>query len=492
MNTLGLALKTPWIASPRSSRWLALVVMVLCAVSAALAAHGLDGRSRLLICGLLWGMAIGVWWLLVAGNALFVARDARILRLPSLGHVANASVVVMAALTVWLPALLLAAVLGHALAWLVVFSLAAVLCMLFLLLPSGLAVIAIIAGSAALNLLHPRLPPAHELLPLGALATCALFAPAAWQWFRLQRREAPATLGYGVPLIWSLRLQAIHGFGMRSANQDMIMARASATWLAPTPDLHGLGPARPVRSLRVALGRTVMPQTWASVLRQISLSCTLIIVFTVLPLGAQMHNHDFRAVMQALILPHAGALGMPVIIACVIGALAVLIFPVPVRARWSQASAELPLLALLPGLGDAADARRHVVRAALAQTARVCVIEFVILCGLAAWARVLPQALPLSALTVACTAALAAACILGELAARPISRLVLGAVGCVLLAVVGIAMGVGFSASGFDPRTWLPLAAALVLLLALLLGFCWRGWHAYARRAHPFLLGAHR
>lgn len=490
MNTFAALLKTPWIASPRSSRWLALVVALLCATSAALAAHGLQGRDRVIICTVLWGGAIVVWWLLVAGNALFVARDAVMLRLPALQRLANASVFANALLTVLLPALVFTSVFGHPWFWLVGFSLAATCCMLFLLLPSWLTVAAIFGSSIGLNLLHPKVTSPQLLLELAIAPTLALIALAAWQWLRLQRRAAPATLGFNIPLIWSLHLQSIHGFGARQANLDAAMARASRSWLSPVPDLHALGPLQPVRSIRVALGRTVMPQTWRSVLRQIGLSLTFILVFTGLPIAAQMGNHDFRAVMDALILPHAGALGMPVMIACVIAAVAAATFPVPVRARWAAGAAELPLLGLLPGLGDLAAARRNVMRAALTQTLHVILVEFIVLCALGVWARALPGAIVFSALSATCTAALAAACILGVLGARPLSRLLQIVLGCVLLLLVGLAMACGFASDGFDARTWLPLVAALALLLALLLALCRRGWRAFSQRPHPFLASA--
>ena len=88
------------------------------------------------------------------------------------------------------------------------------------------------------------------------------------------------------------------------------------------------------------------------------------------------------------------------------------------------------------------------------------------------------------------TGALAAACILGVLGARPLSGVLIFVLGCVLLLLVGGAMACGFSGGGFDARTWLPLAAALALMLALLVALGRRGWRAFERRPHPFLASA--
>lgn len=490
MNALGAMLKTPWIASPRSSRWLGVIVGLLCAAATVAAMHGLQGRDALMIGAMAWSAAISCWCLLVAGNALFLARDATVLCLPSLRRITNASVVVHAVLFVLLPALLLGALAGHALFWLIAFSLAAAVCMLFLLLPSALTVAVIMGASLGLQLWHPQLPAKHVLLDLAIAPTALLVALAAWQWLRLQRRAAPVSFGYKVPMIWSLRLQQIHGFGALRADPDKLMARASSSWFTPVPDLASIGPAQPVRSIRVALGRNAMPQTWTSVARQVALSLTIVVLFSGLPLAAQMGNHDFRVLMAAMFLPHAGSLGMPVIIACVLAALAALVFPASVRARWAAGAAELPLLALLPGLGDAANARRHVLRAALTQTVRAAAIEFVILCVLAIWSGAVPNGIVFAVLGVACTAALAAACILGVLAARPLSQWLVGPLTGVLLLVVGLAMAVGFGrAGGFGASATLPLAGALLVLLAILLALCRRGWRTFARRAHPFLVG---
>lgn len=490
MNHVAMLLKTPWIASSRSSRWLALIVVLLCAATLAAVVHGMHGHDALIISALAWCAAIGCWCLLVVGNALFVARDSTALCLPSLRRVANASVIVHTLLFVLIPALALGALMGHWLVWLVGFSLAAVVCMLFLLLPSTLTFVTMMGVSLGMQLWHPHPLPKQLLPELAIVPTVLLAVLAAWLWRRLQRRDLPTSFGYNVPLIWALRLQQIHGIGALRADPDKLMARTRWSGFMPTPDLAGLGPARPARSIRVALGRSPMPQTWTSVARQVGLSLGILVVFTVLPFAAQMGNHDFRAIMTTLFLPDAGSLGMPVVIGCVVAALATVVFPATVRARWSAGSAELSLLALLPGLGDPAAARRHVLRAVLTQTLRAAVVEFVVLCALGAWVHALPGAVVFSALSVACTVAMAVVVIVGTVAARPLPRVAFVVLATLLPIVVGLAMACGFAAGGYDATIWWPLIAALAVLLWVTGWLCRRAWRAFVLRPHPFLAGA--
>lgn len=489
MKAILLALKTPWIASPRSSRWLALFVVAVCTVSAVLAAHGLQGRARLVTCGALWCVAVGVWWLMVAINALFMARDAIALRLPRIRRAANASAALYALLAVPLPAVAFALMLGHLFAWLVCFTLAVAASVLFLLLPGWLCIALLIGQGLLFNThwLHLKVPRLHALPFDALLPTLVLVALAAWRWFRVQRQAMPGALAFGNPVIWNLRFQSMQGFlGLRGRRADTMLARSTRGWFAPEVNLRGLGPGRPARSIRVALGRSVMPKTSASWLRQWCLSLAFIALFT-LPEFVQMGNHDFRAIMAAMVLPQHGGFGFPMVVAAVMAAIATLGFAIPIQSRWTTAAAELPMLAQLPGLGDARRVKQHVAQACLSQTLFAGAIEFVALCALGVWAHVMAGAALFACLCALCTIALAAACIFGILGGRPLSWWTTAVLTMLLVCLCVAAMWAAFSRAGFNAHAWLPLIAALLLMLGVLAALALRGWRALERRPHPFL-----
>ncbi|HEX7370490.1 MAG TPA: hypothetical protein VF284_09470 [Rhodanobacteraceae bacterium] len=492
MNMLLQTLRTPWIASPRSSRWLALVVVVLCGFSAAIAAHGLEGKAALAVPALVWSAGIGVWLWLVAINAIFMARDATKLRLPHARRAANASMLCYILLSVPLPALLFSLALGHALAWLVCFALAEAVALLFLLLPGWLVFVVIIGQSAVINMhiVHFKTPTPHQLALDLIAPTVAIAALAAWRWFALQRASFPMVLGFSKPVLWGLRLQSFKGTSLRDRNGDALLARSSRTWLAPVANLRGTGPDAPIRSLRVALGRDAMPKTAASFLKQWGYATAFFTVIVGAQLLAEGSNHDLRQIFAVLITPQRRGFVLPIIIAGVFALIPVLTTGLSLRSRWSSNAAELPLLAMLPGLGDPARARPRVVIACLTATLQMVAGEIVVLCALAAWTHVFFGALPFIVLSAACTLALPAASVLGTLGARPLGNWTLIALTLLLMLLCAVAMVAGFSRDGFNVHTWPALLGALILMLVVLGAFCLRGWRALARRPHPFLATA--
>jgi hypothetical protein len=156
-----------------------------------------------------------------------------------------------------------------------------------------------------------------------------------------------------------------------------------------------------------------------------------------------------------------------------------------VQRRW-RGSADLGLLALLPGLGGAA-ATPHVLRAALWGPA----IGFIALwaCMLAGIALTAPGGLAelLATLFVLEMAALMVMAVLGSMAGLGMRLAVKIAIGVVLI-VLGDS---GFTLAFVSPSGSVAMEGAVVLGWLLLIAWTarrgWLAWRLLLRRPHPFL-----
>jgi hypothetical protein len=478
-------LKLPWITSTRFSRWLAAFTVMLGAVLTALAAIALHDHDRRVLCGVLWSSAIASWWLLVVCNALWLGRDATALRLPGVRRAANRSVLLHAVLTVVLPALAFGYVMGHGLFWLVTFTSVVAGLMLFLLLPSWLMLALCLAPLLLPLFVHA--PLSLHGLSWGFAALLAMITLDAWCWFRLLNMQTPAMTSLGRPAIWNLRYQATHGFlGTRNCNGDGMLASSSRTWLAPIIDLRDVGPNDPVRGIRVALGRAVMPQTWFSILRQGAFGLGMGVLPSLL---IALCNRDARVVDAFLFLPNRGWFMLPMLVG-LIALMTSFMAAMSIRARWSGASAELALLALLPGLGAPDAAKRHALRACLGQPLLILVAAFAILAALGFVAHALPAVLVYAFLCLSGCAVFVTSIVLGTLGGRPLSRITMTAMTIVLLSLTSVTLSLapGHAALHAD------LLGSVLIVWSLACGVCalliLRGWRALLHRPHSFLANA--
>jgi hypothetical protein len=163
-----------------------------------------------------------------------------------------------------------------------------------------------------------------------------------------------------------------------------------------------------------------------------------------------------------------------------------------VHQRWKRTNAELPLLALLPGLGDAR-ARRHVLlRAAFGTPVKVQLL--LLACVLAA-----ALVMHLSGLAVLLVA-LAQLAAVGAMAAQVLCTLGGYKPHVGVLASIYVVLAVLFCLSTFvpllsaDEHPWSGLAllepallASWIVLAAVLLWLGRRGWRGLLARPHPFL-----
>lgn len=485
-------LRPPWIASARTSRWFALVVLIALAVAEAFVLGMMQGKPRAAAAGFTWCAALALWWLLVVPNALWLARDATALGLPRIRRLANTSVLAHAVLTGAIPAIVFALVMGHPLVWCVGFALTITCCLLFMLLPGSVLLVLWLGFIVIANLhvIHFKAATPDRLALYGAVLALALAGMTVWRWSRVIAMPSAAGTGLGKPFMWNLHLQAARGFGGLFGRQsDAAMARGARAWLTPQPDLRRVGPAHPVRTIRVALSRNTMPKSLASQLRLTAFA----LIFAAVGAGQivlQGAHHNLHQMLTSLLLSNAGGAGLASSFAAIAPILAVGIFGWRLLSRWTAANNELPLLHLLPRLGSATVVRRSTAIACLVNVAYVVVIEWALLYAGGLLAHSSIASVIFATLCSATTFALTAAITLRALGGKPLNGLLVVALTILTAAVCTMAMSITLAASHADVARAASLAVALLIMLVVLIAIGYDGWRALQRRPHPFLANA--
>lgn len=316
-------------------------------------------------------------WAGVLSQSLLLAREAYHLRLPTLGREVSTSLGLYALLTIALPALLLA--------W----------------LGGNVAVVLTEIGmGAGLGMAYATLPP--------YLGICACFVPSlrdhAGSWLPMPSASPDRFLAWAVPcvvLLWLLiggfwRSAVRRDFGLSNAQKPIMLnlrtrawygrshssylevqqIRRRWRWAQPVADLRHCGPNHPVRSLRIALGGWSMPQTPASRWRQLG----ILLASMLLPICVMaVASHDDDVLRSIVDNANVLAFGL-----CIVGAVMALAQVQTLQRRWSRHNAELPLLALLPGLGDAVRIKRELLLANLLPTLGMQALLMLAMLGLAA------------------------------------------------------------------------------------------------------------
>jgi hypothetical protein len=309
-----------------------------------------------------WALVNALLWVFLANN-LLLARNARALRLPMLEREALISLGLYAAPAIALPALFLSWAGGHLLAVTIVLLFGAGLGAAFALLPAYIAMFALFADEipAALSPWLP-LPMQPGFNTWAGSLVALLWVVLAWRIHglssgdhSLQAPNGPAVLVYRrLGLGWG-QAASVSGWGQRTPGQG-------PAWSQPSVDLRGCGPGHAERSLRVALGGWWMPQTRRSRLWQCVLLLAGFVVgglFLWVQAVADRHDH------AANLATDLGGAGNVVFFGTLMSALLAIGTVRLLYRRWGNVNAELPLLALLPGLGHVHAAKRSLLRASL-------------------------------------------------------------------------------------------------------------------------------
>jgi hypothetical protein len=411
MSRLGALLLMPWVASVRYARLLAVLfiggaLFVACVMAATGEAHA---HREIFI--LVLGFAVWSLWGSYLGSNLMLVRSARALCLPRMQHDADLSLLLFVVPSLALPVALCWVLGATPLLAAAVFTAAAALGLAYMLLPLWIG-FPLLMGTVFTIMTHGL----NESLFACWSAAAILVAIDVLRWWQLRTATEVARDGMrAAALFYCYRGDAMANGGWFGFAQRFLPERVTVPLHA---ELQGVGPHHIVRSVRFALGGFGMPKPFASRLQDIGRLLAFVWVFVLFGLLAPLLASPTPADGARGIILHWGSplLTFGSLMTCCI---AVNVFAGRARALWRKPDAELPLLALLPGLGSGAAGKRSAVTALLAPPgvflACTCAVLGIAMPALhaTAWAY--------AALALCCAGALAliVAVTLASLAGRP-------------------------------------------------------------------------
>ncbi|MDA3913372.1 hypothetical protein [Oleiagrimonas sp.] len=497
------ALLAPWMAAPVSMRWLIGSVTLLCALASLGLCLFSPFGDRATASVFVFCPAVGLIWVYLLPNTLLLYHQARDLCLPGVQRDVQLSLVLYAGLSTALPALLLGLDHAQVATATLVLGLTALVPFLYTTLPRVFSLFLCFLPLLLSNL-HAHwqpAPPGEPGFTLWASPLAgALLLLAAYRWRRLTHQDVYFT-GLMRPVVFGLNQnlrQLLKGDGYvpaRPALDPIRLLIQRPSWLQPDVDLRHTGPQYRHRSLRVALGGTWLPERPWSRLRRMVLSMVFfipLILIWVLVLHTSNQQDLAFAVIRA---DDALLIQIGLGIACWMVALA---HATTIRRKWGRPNNEIPLLALLPGLGHGEAEHRHLLLAVVGQPLLQLLALGVLMVVLGRLAGLdLPGMIFLSLTAPACIAMAVADLLLtlghaDALQFRLLHWLVMPA-GMVLTSL-SISLPPHFhDGSILAPMhlvaTWV-LTFGWVVCLCGILWFAVAGWRLYQRQPHPYLICA--
>lgn len=504
--TLSTVLLMPWRASPRSTNVFAMgiVALVVAGVVAVACFAQLPGAWLVAVVVLALG-EVFLWVSWLAGISVLAWHAAR-LRLPGVQRHAVAALVLHALLTVALPAVLVGmSGFGVAPAFCIL-GLAATGGMLVAVMPVYVYLLLWLAGLAihASPLVVALPSPGDRLfVPCALLAMAGLILACIGRWWQLLRRPEACESPWRRLIVMQWRADtrgsgwaAVAAAKGHATSVDMnLLIRRRPDWLQPHANLAHVGPQNRVAALRVALGGMFMPVTGlARLARWVGwlLGPAAILVFFSLVSGSQPVGYKmlFELVSNSglrALVPFATFAAIVVAVSS----------NVHVQRYWQQRHDELALLALLPRLGDAEQAKRGLLRASVMVPLRLQ-LALLVVSLLVAWVTAAGVgACLLIVLPLLCSAVYVASASVATLAGMPPvfgfggrefpqwRLLAVAMLAGLLLAATIITQVIGARQS---TPAW--LAALFVSWAVICIGLAchWRSaWRALQRRPHVFL-----
>ena len=432
-----------------------------------------------------FGIFAAACWAVVGSRLLLVQRTLRQTRVPESRRSVGIALALLAVPTIALPALVLAILHQLTLVSLAVLLLSNVAGLLWALGPMWV-VLTVVLMPAAASLLSP-LPTLAWLhvsqhtqgLVLLALAL-VLAGYVSWLWRAWLDRDPADYPMLSVP--WVMRLGDLPGFG------DLASAAAGRRMLQR-------------RDTRSTKGHRMLPPDGRE-------SASVILCFLGPPYRFVSRRDLYATVVMLLLFGLGGALGGWLLhwsapgMMLAAGGMAMMLLPLPVTTaalslRLKAYPDFLTELALLPGLGSAAEARRHVLQAMLARGQHhrytlMALAAMLLAIVLGAPAMLLAMMLALVVLVWVGNLAL----VLGAWALRPASStlrrvlLVFGGfaliqlVGPITVVVIASPAGMGI---GLYRATFVVLAIGWALAIPALLTRLTLDWRRFQRRPHPFV-----
>ncbi|HEX7324787.1 MAG TPA: hypothetical protein VF292_05490 [Rhodanobacteraceae bacterium] len=476
MNAILRSARMPWTARIKGSReWLVGVVWLPIVVHGVLAAHVHNPLQVVGACLLLTGCAT-LWS--VPPNALWLARDAQRLRLPSIEHDSDRVLPIYALLLVLLPACILGLVFGHALAWLLLLALVATSMLAGSLLPNWLVLplFAILTTASIVGAWPFPAFGAPRFLLGSALAVALLGAAAAWRWSALRLVRCAAHGKLSLPTALSARIVKRHQLSGAALPIAAVHRNSS---LRNVP--RHIGPGYPVRAIEF-----VAVRTRRSALRRNALGVILVLALPVAT-AIGLHLYGTRATPSVLqqAMFWAGLVSVAVGRSFILG----------VDSFWRQRRADLSLLALLPGVSAHNAPASSALRACMRRPqhwgwgiAIACALAFAVL--RAPWVFYVYLVL-----ATVCGRMHDRALCAHILAGMPVRKPVREVLHFSTFIVAGVTAFWGIRAPGIGSNARLvtggwPALACVALWIVTWIAFAtlaWRGWRALQQRPHPFL-----
>lgn len=491
MNTIWRMLKMPWLARvPSAQGWVNIFV---CAVWVfILANHAPAHPTWVLICTAVAALAVAILWFVVP-NALWLARDARELRLPRIEREADLCLPAYALISILLPALVLGAVFGHTWVVLTLLALTASAVMTLVLLPA-VWTLPMVALGVVVYFFHVAavpLPGSPGFLVWAVPAAIVLGLASLQRWVAIRHAQELEFSRWLSPSSQGVRMTRMNKLRGGLTSPDALARHSSPKQLKASGHLRDVGPEHPVRSIRMGLDGQLKPLRVADTGGRKLPQAAILLVLLLVWLAIVAENHLSAAAIAQftpILLMMAGILGAGM------GT----IYVRRVDARWAGAHAELPLLALLPHLASPLRIRQKTLLACIAPAWPwlLGVFALAVLIGAALHA---PAAFYLFVLLMVTSGALlGVAETLRVLGGRRLGRLSYFVPKFITLALVVPTMFVtqmvwpmqhSAPPGGLD---WLlPGCIALwIVWLLVLAAWARRGWRALQCRPHPFLANA--
>lgn len=499
-------LLTPWRSTLPSVRGMVLSlfgIACLAAITACVLMHGMPGWS---VAETLYCFGVGYLWAFLLSGMLLLSIDARRLRLPAIRHAVIRSLVLYSVFTVAIPTLAGAVGGGHAVVGGLFAALAAAAALAFVLLPRYLAMLFCLLPAlhgVVRDQLHVSGLADPRVLIWGGIALLVLVWIIVVRWRHLLHTHAATVRGLSGAIVMRMRDNGgISGWNPMTGYAGVLLGRGGANehnpgqqlrqrpdWMQPRVSLRRVGPASLRRTFQVALGGWYLPQSLAGHIRQMApvlLPLVLYVPFMAINNIGDAHGGGWRKALQTIDVGIIGWIGL------FGGGLLAVATVLALSRRWRKTSAELPLLSLLPGLGDTRAVRRALIQAALGKP----LLAQALLLSLVLGASVLMHMDGIGLLLVA-LAQLGCAGVMVAFGLSTLGDAELPSWSSVLVLIAAFALVCG---STFTPllmtgkQQWYPAAALLVAMVAcwavlaiVLLRLGWRGWHGMQQRPHPFL-----
>lgn len=479
-------LLTPLRCGQRSLRWLSLAIVVLC-IGGAVAVGIFSSRPDWpTTSAIILGFALLYLWAFHFSGAFLLALDARLLRVPGAGRSVVASLLLYAALCVVPATLVLGLFGGHMAIIATLLSLTIVISLAFALLPRYIAM-----WFGFLPGIHLAL---HQYLPIpgpksmhfidwAVPASVLVLLVVVLRWRQLLHVERSRQQGMRGALVMQYRRGGAWGSTCMNTTGAL---RSRPDWMQGGADLRRVGPDRPGPTLRVSLGGWYVPRTLSGHLRTHGLALLGMLLFIPVMVLLFANDHGHADLWKGFAVGIIGWLG-------VFGAFMLYnLSTYLLRRQWSRVNTELPLLALMPGLGAPAAVKRTLLHASLGMPVKGLALLLVLVLVAASLLHIHGPGLVAVVLSQAGPAVAAVAMGLDVFSGRPLALWITRVISIVLLVLVALSLFLPLTGLGRHP---LPHSHGLMLALflawgvfALVMGFiARRAWSAYGRRPHPFL-----